>query len=111
MIFQFLATLTLGAALALVLLRSFSFAALKAAIAAALALGIYFVWFPDQLTLVANRLGIGRGADLVSYLSTLVLLLFIVGNSIRARRIERQLTLLSRHIALSGAASPEDRAD
>lgn len=66
----------------------------------ALAVTLLFVLRPDLATRVANLLGIGRGADLVSYVSALGVLacfFLIVGVE---RRVRIQITELSRSIAL-----------
>lgn len=108
MIFPILASLVFAAGLVAVLLRTFSFKLLKLALLATLLLGIYFVWRPEDLTGLANVLGIDRGADLVSYLSTIVLLLFIVSASINARQVDRRITLLARKMAIASVQSPCD---
>jgi hypothetical protein len=59
--------------------------------------------FPDWISRLGSTLGIGRGADLVSY----SLLLFFLGATFylyaRCVRIERQLTEIVRHIAVQDA--------
>ena len=106
MMFQIAATFFFLAGMAAVVLRTFSFFALKVALLTTLILGVYFVWRPDDLTGLANALGIARGADLVNYLSTIVLLLFIVSASINSRQVDRRLTLMARKIAIENAKRP-----
>lgn len=108
MIFQLFATALLAGAAALVLLRGFSWRFLKIGLLTILLLAIYFVWRPDDLTAVANVIGIGRGADLVGYVSTLVLLLFILSNMMHERKVERQLTEIARYLAIRDARRPGD---
>lgn len=110
MTFQILASLFLSAAIALVALRPFSLALLKSGLLVVLMLALYFVWRPDDLTSVANVLGIGRGADLVSYVSSLTLLLVILSTAGHARRVDRNLTLLCRHVAIMEAQAPAEGA-
>ena len=65
--------------------------------------GLYFVWFPENLTAVANWIGVGRGADLLLYIFlSFVLFEFLV---IRIREKERMelFTRLVRRIAIDDA--------
>jgi len=66
---------------------------------------LFFVLRPDAATRVANLLGIGRGADLVFYLTTLaVLRCYYLILSIE-RKIRIQITELTRTIALLQVSS------
>lgn len=58
------------------------------------------LWIPDSTTRVANLLGIGRGADLVSYVGLLVLFYMIFRAYVRMEKMERDITKLVRKIAL-----------
>ena len=61
---------------------------------------------PDLTTVVANTIGIGRGADLVMYV---VAIAFVAGFFFlyaRYRRVEASLTALTRHLALRDAQRP-----
>src|SRR5688572_26475616 len=62
--------------------------------------GSIFIAAPDFVTQVANRIGIGRGADLVSYMAVI----WLVRESLvhRRRRLEDadQITQLVRAVAL-----------
>ncbi len=78
---------------------------------AILGLGILTVAFPDITTAIADRVGVGRGTDLVLY----VLVVVFVGNSIfnaaKFRHHERDITKLARALAIRDAPRPwEDRA-
>lgn len=66
---------------------------------------------PGLIVRVADFLGIGRGADLVLYCSVIVMLIGFFMVYARLRRLRRDLTLLSRHLAIRDAASnaPTDR--
>jgi hypothetical protein len=72
-----------------------------------------FVWLctgvaiarPDLTVLVAGAMGIGRGADLVLYCAVIVMLIGFFMVYARLRRLRRDLTLLSRHLAIRDAAS------
>jgi hypothetical protein len=65
-----------------------------------LGIGIVFVIRPDIATRVANLLGIGRGADLVTYLTALAVLgcYFLILSLDRSIRL--QITELTRAITL-----------
>ena len=70
-----------------------------------------FVWlatcvaiaWPEVTKKVANALGIGRGADLVLYSAVVVMLVGFVTVYVRLRRIQRELTLIVRHLAIRDA--------
>ena len=70
-----------------------------------IALGIFacvvvFVLFPDLTQSLAHIVGIGRGADLIFYFSVLGLLYLFIVFDIRMKEKERQITELTRAIAL-----------
>ena len=79
-----------------------------------------FVWLctgvaiarPDLTVLVAGAMGIGRGADLVLYCAVIVMLIGFFMVYARLRRLRRDLTLLSRHLAIRDAVPtpPTDQA-
>jgi small membrane protein len=61
--------------------------------------GLAIIW-PRSTMLIARYLGIGRGADLLLYLSVLLMLVgffYVYG---RFRRLDRQITLLVRRLAI-----------
>ena len=68
----------------------------------------FAVAFPETLAVVARTIGIGRGADLVLYLS----ILFMFGGFffiyLRFRKLDEQLTQIVRHLAIRDGS--EDRA-
>lgn len=63
-------------------------------------LGIAIVLIPNATFSVARLFGVGRGADLVIYLSLAALFLVIFRLVVKTEKLERDLTKLSRHIAL-----------
>ena len=67
-----------------------------------LATGVAIAW-PGVTKKVANALGIGRGADLVLYSAVVVMLVGVLMVYVRLRRIQRELTLIVRHIAIRDA--------
>ncbi|NLF92811.1 MAG: DUF2304 domain-containing protein [Oligosphaeraceae bacterium] len=70
------------------------------------ALGICLTLAPDFTSTVAQRLGVGRGADLITYL----LVLYVYVGSIlilgKFRRLESDITTLTRSIALQNHTPP-----
>lgn len=74
----------------------------------------FVVWFsaagalawPQSTALVANALGIGRGADLVMYSSVFVTMVGFFYVYTRFRRLDRQITLLVRRLAIANAKMP-----
>lgn len=79
----------------------------KRVVAAALLLwmfgGVATVW-PHTVADLAHALGVGRGADLLFYMTTLSLAVACSYMYARFRRVERQLTLLVRRLAMDAAA-------
>ncbi|MFT4245063.1 MAG: DUF2304 domain-containing protein [Micrococcaceae bacterium] len=65
------------------------------------------VIFPSQLTFLANFLGIGRGTDLLLYGTILVLFTFIASSSSHSRTNEKNMTRISRKMALNEARYPK----
>src|SRR5437763_9806741 len=62
--------------------------------------GIVFIIDPDLTTDIANLVGIGRGADLVLYLTTLFLLFLCFNFRLRFLTVQDELTRVVREIAL-----------
>ena len=55
---------------------------------------------PQTATMIANRVGVGRGTDLVLYIAVAALFLLVFRLFVGMERVERQVTLLVRHEAL-----------
>jgi hypothetical protein len=73
------------------------------AIVVAALTGFYFAWMPAHLNVVARALGVGRGADLLLYLWVSLTFLALAGVVLELRRLQRQVTLLARDLALHEA--------
>lgn len=58
---------------------------------------------PDLLVRIAHFLGIGRGTDLVLYLSILFMFVAFFLIYLRFRRVDEQLTKIVRHLAIRDA--------
>jgi len=85
--------------------------ALKRMFALAFALAaILAILFPDTLTVIANFFGIGRGADLLLYVSILGGLLFAVATVRSKARGDARVTQLARAVALMEARLAEQSA-
>ncbi|MBI4921939.1 MAG: DUF2304 domain-containing protein [Devosia nanyangense] len=72
--------------------------------------GMLLVLFPEMSTIVANRLGIGRGADLVFYVFMLIMFAAVANLHVRMRIHSEATTALARQIALSSARQPDTRS-
>lgn len=70
-----------------------------------LVLGLYFIWAPDQATAFAHVIGVGRGADLVTYFWIVFSLIVIVILHLKIRLLHEQLTELARSVAIQNSTS------
>ncbi len=75
----------------------------RVAFFAFIAINAWAIVRPDDLTWVANRLGVGRGADLVLYLLVSAFLLAMVNTYLRFREMDRRYTELTRTLAIREA--------
>jgi len=64
------------------------------------------VFFPQIWTWVANFVGIGRGTDLLLYLLVLIFIGYVATTYRRFRQLEKEMTELSRRIALLTVIDP-----
>lgn len=58
------------------------------------------VALPQTTTLIANYLGVGRGVDVIVYLSIVVIFYILFRIFIRLEKIERDITKLVRNVSL-----------
>ena len=70
---------------------------------------IYAVVRPDDTTVVANWLGVDRGADLIEYALVIAFLFTTLSAYMRFKDLELRYAQLARAVALEGARTPEDR--
>lgn len=63
------------------------------------------VWQPDWSTQLANRLGVGRGADLVMYLSIALLFYLTFRQTVRLEKMEKNITKIVRELTLRNPKS------
>lgn len=69
--------------------------------------GMYFVLFPSDATTLANFLGVGRGADLITYCWILISLAICLNLQFKILQLQSNITELTRELALRGACQPE----
>ena len=62
--------------------------------------GVFAVALPQQVTAIANLVGVGRGADLLLYSTVIVLLGFLVLQEVRTKNADKKTTYLARKIAI-----------
>jgi hypothetical protein len=63
-------------------------------------IGLVAVIYPDETTEIAKLVGIRRGADLLIYCSVIGFIIGFYVVSSRLRRLSREVTLLTRQLAL-----------
>lgn len=67
---------------------------------------IFFVFFPDETTVIANLLGVGRGTDLLLYFCFITGSILILLVHIKFSHQSQMLTELARAIALANPKRP-----
>jgi hypothetical protein len=72
--------------------------------------GVLAVLEPDTMTWLANRVGVGRGTDLLVYMLAVVFAFFSLNTYLRFKDTERRLTKLARAMAIRDAVAPPTRA-
>jgi hypothetical protein len=70
------------------------------------AIGLWFVIVPEHATLLAEALGVGRGADLVLYFWIVINIFVLMSLQFKIFGLQRDITVLTRHLALQSAAVP-----
>ena len=60
----------------------------------------FVVIFPEITSMAANWLGVGRGVDLVIYISVLILFYLVFRTLARLDKIEKDITKIVRELAL-----------
>lgn len=74
-------------------------------------LAIFFILFPEYTNTIAQKLGVGRGADLLFYLCILLFLFILIKLFARIRRLEKKLTELVRQQAKKEAYDVSNETD
>lgn len=68
---------------------------------------IYAIVRPDDTTVVANWLGVDRGADLLTYALAIAFLFTTFSAYLRFKELELRYAQLARAVALQSARSPD----
>jgi len=110
MIFQVLFTVLTAAAMFYFLIATRRSALRRLFVLVFFGGGIVFILQPDLTTTIANVVGIGRGADLIFYLSTLFLFFLCFNYHVRFMAVEEQLTRIVREMAVRHPLHEEDAA-
>lgn len=63
--------------------------------------GAGIILYPEASSYIARVLGVGRGADVVIYVSLILIFYFVFYITVRLRIIEQQITKIVRKISLS----------
>lgn len=66
-------------------------------------LNVYAVMRPDDVSVLANLLGVGRGADLLLYLLAMAVVFLALNYYLKVRQLERAFTDLARRVSLRDA--------
>lgn len=72
-----------------------------------IAAAIVFILWPESTNLLAKKLGVGRGADLIFYVSILLFWFIVLKLYARLRRLEKTVTQFIREDAIKKAAEPK----
>ncbi len=72
-------------------------------------LAIFFILFPEKTNLLAQKVGVGRGADLLFYCCILFFLFILIKLFARIRRLEKTLTELVRKQAKDEVKTGNDK--
>ncbi|MEZ0357174.1 hypothetical protein CRM90_13115 [Mycobacterium sp. ENV421] len=70
-------------------------------------LAIYAILRPDDTTVLANFLGVRRGADLITYSLIIAFVFTTLSTYLRFKELELKYARLARAVALEGARTPE----
>ncbi len=70
---------------------------------------VLVVWRPGLSTELANFLGVGRGADLLFYLSIALLFYLIFRLTVKMEKMERNITKIVREIAYKSVEKEEEK--
>jgi len=110
---NFIQVLLIGSVVALLvyLLRSRTNAKAKAWVKVGYLLfviaAIYAILRPDDTTVVANWLGVDRGADLLSYALIIAFVFTTLSTYLRFKELELRYARLARAVALQSAQAPD----
>ena len=72
---------------------------------------VYAILRPDDTTVLANWLGVDRGADLLSYALIIAFVFTTLSTYLRFKELELKYARLARAVALQNAQTPEGQSD
>ena len=75
-----------------------------------IACAVLFILWPDLTTIIAKKVGVGRGADLIFYVSILIFWFVILKLYSRIRRLEQLFTTIIRNDALKNVKDNTDQS-
>ena len=70
-------------------------------------LAVYAILRPDDTTVLANWLGVRRGADLITYALIIAFVFTTLSTYLRFKELELKYARLARAVALDGARTPD----
>jgi hypothetical protein len=70
--------------------------------------GLVVIWFPHLIGIIGDALGVERSIDGLVYTSIILLLYLALRQRIRISQIEKEITMLSRKIALKDIEKKKD---
>lgn len=71
-------------------------------------LSVWAILRPDDLTVIANWLGVDRGTDLLLYALVIAFVFVVISSYMRFRELELRYARLARAVALTNAIRPEE---
>lgn len=71
-----------------------------------IAAAVVFIIWPESTNILAHKLGVGRGADLIFYVSILLFWFIVLKLYARLRRLEKTVTQFIREEAIKKAEEP-----
>jgi len=86
-------------------------ATVKLGFALFVVLGVLAVILPDQVSRLAQLVGVGRGTDLVLYMLVVAFGFATINTYLRFKELELRYARLARAIALRGAEPPAEAHD
>ncbi len=63
-------------------------------------IGLVIIWFPELIGLIGNLMGVERSIDALIYMAIVYLLYVSLTQKIKLNEISKEITLLSRKIAI-----------
>ena len=76
-----------------------------------IAAGIVFVLFPQLTTKIANKLGVGRGTDLILYVCIIFFLFVMIRMYARIRKLEQTVTKIVRDNSLKSVIKNDNEKE